>query len=181
MAKPFEKTRITEKTFSANLKIVQGNNRQTRGIIQGLAICAFEMYKAHGQTGKLTQLYKACQLIGSHGQFKTFVESSSNIKLADEGKKNAKFVKANKQPADYEITDWWYQFEKAENPNANAPKDLAKMIATFERTITKAAADKKLVEGQDSIVPELVAYLEMFDLKRDEHTAPELQAIKKAA
>lgn len=176
MPKAFEKTSITEQTFSKNLDIVKGNNRATRRIIQGLALCSLDVYKKHGQTGKATQIYKACQLIGAHGQFKLFIEHSSNMKLEDEGKKNAKFIKRNKQPADYEVTDWWYQYEVPEIDDADKPKRHAdKMLETLIKSLNNGIKDHRM--SNDVEAQALVNYLKAYKgFNEQVSIAPEEQA-----
>lgn len=174
--KPFEKTSITDTTFSDNISIIQGNNRATRKLIQGCAIVAFTQFTEHGSCSKLDQIYKACKLIGSHGQFESFVTYHSNIKLENKGKVNAKFMKSNKSVAEVgDLTDWWYKFEKPVVDKSELPKRKPENMAdSLVKALTKGITEHTLTN--DVTAQKLINYLNEFEgFNECDHVAPEVK------
>ena len=182
--KPYETTTITAENWSSELKIFDGTARSQRRAFQGFLIFALDDY-ANGSesSGKMLQLYKRA---GNFGFDKTrvlsFITAHANVKLENEGKKNAKFVNRSKKIGNgvKPVSDWWYTFEPAKSDKPEVKSELNKMLDGFMARVNKADADGKLKEGEHEKVEAFMTYLKAYEgLNEVDHVAPEVKAITK--
>ena len=182
--KAYLKSSVTNETFSAQIKVLDKSGRELRRLMQSLLLCALGDYADTGSSGKLLQLYKRATTFGlDKKKVLGFIKACANVKLENEGKKNAKFINRNKQGnVVTPPTDWWYNFEAEESANAQAPLELAKMLAQFEARIQREAkVTGKLAVGDRAKVAALSEYLKAYTgLNEADHVAPELAVVKAA-
>lgn len=139
------------KQFSVSLKGIRGTGRKLKREANNVVLYGMEHYLLHRDTHFLFRAYKAC--VGEAKldtkQMLSFITKHCNVKLENEGTKNAKFVMNGKGAKYTEPTVAWFDYEREVKPS-DGMKDAEKWLANAIKNMAKTLADNKYSDAPEA-------------------------------